>query len=129
MRKSVVFLWLLLVVIVGVSGCAGDEGMSSPTPTQTPAPTETPVSLFLEIAEPEEESVVSASSITVSGSTAPGAVVSVLVGDTIDMVDVGEAGNFTVTVGLEEGPNVIEIIASDWKGNEVSKILDVISTL
>lgn len=87
-----------------------------------------PPPLFLEVAAPEDESIVDTSTISVSGTTIPGAVVSVLVNDEIEIADVDEQGNFSVTVELEEGPNIIEVIASDLEGNEEHCILVVIYT-
>jgi len=42
------------------------------------------------------------------------------------LVDVGADGKFSTTVSLEEGPNSIEVVASDSQGNENSQVLTVI---
>ena len=42
------------------------------------------------------------------------------------LVEVDADGNFSTAVALDEGPNSIEVIASDYEGNEASKILTVI---
>ncbi len=119
MKKA---LFIGLAVVLLAVGCAAEEKAPTPTPTPTP----TPAALFLEIVEPENESTVSTESIIVSGSTIPGAVVSILVDTEIAIADVDEQGNFSATVTLEEGPNYIEVLASDQEGNEEYSILVVI---
>jgi len=42
------------------------------------------------------------------------------------VVNVGQDGKFTVAVTLEEGPNFIEVTASDQQGNEKSSSVAVI---
>lgn len=100
-------------------GKASEPGLPGPT-------------LFLEITEPLDEdlttidieSVVATSTIVVSGITVPDAVVSL----NGDEVDVDEEGNFSTEVALEEGPNLIWVIASDFEGNEEQRSLTVIYT-
>ncbi|MBI2885675.1 MAG: hypothetical protein HYY02_00550 [Chloroflexi bacterium] len=69
--------------------------------------------LLLEVAAPADESTVNSATAQVTGKTARGATVTV--NETIASVD--SAGGFAVTVTLLEGPNVIDIIASDDAGN------------
>ncbi|MEE8471236.1 MAG: Ig-like domain-containing protein [Dehalococcoidia bacterium] len=134
MKRLEIVLCFLLVLAIGAISCASEEATPTPTPTSTPTPTPspaatpvpTPTGLFLEVAELEDESVVDTASITVSGSTLPAATVSVSVNDEIQMADVSEDGSFNVTITLEEGPNLIEVIASDLEGNEVSTTLTII---
>jgi hypothetical protein len=73
---------------------------------------------------PQDESVVSQSSVMVQGRTVPDAVVSVN-GRT---AEVDASGNFTITVTLELGPNSIEVIVSDFRGNQQSRVISVIRT-
>ena len=137
MKKA---LFIGLAVMLLAVGCAAEEKAPTPTPTltptptptptptltPTPTPTPTPTALFLEIVEPENESTVSTESIIVSGSTIPGAVVSISVDTEIEIADVDEQGNFSATVTLAEGPNYIEVLASDQQGNEEYSTLVVI---
>ena len=131
MKKA---LFIGLAVMLLAVGCAVEEITPTLTPTHTPTltPTHTPtptsasIALFLEIVEPENESTVSTESIIVSGSTIPGAVVSISVDDDIEIADVDEQGNFSATVTLAEGPNYIEVLASDQEGNEEYSTLVVI---
>ena len=107
--RRVLILLVVLATLLGV-GCNG---------TATPPPSQ---GFFLEVTEPQDEAVVSTSPICVSGSTSPGVEVSV----NGELIDVDEQGNFAAMVELEEGPNAIEVIATDYEGNEESCILAVI---
>jgi hypothetical protein len=44
----------------------------------------------------------------------------------VEIANVDQNGNFSVTVNLEEGPNLIEVVASDQLGNEKSSSIAVI---
>ena len=76
--------------------------------------------------QPEDGSEVSSSTLTVSGHTIPVAIVSVLVNEDIAIADVDKDGKFSATISLEEGPNIIEIIASDNEGGEQTDSVVVI---
>lgn len=78
--------------------------------------------LTLKVSTPLDESVVNTAVITVAGQTTPGAVVSI----DGDLVDVDASGKFQAQVTLEEGPNILEITASDDKGSEVSSMVRLV---
>ncbi len=77
---------------------------------------------FLEINSPSDNSMMRNSSVKVEGGTLPGSVVTL--NGRIVVVD--SRGRFSVPVQLEEGPNSIEIIASDFLGNQRSQVITVI---
>ena len=133
------------VVALAAAGCAGGDptptstAAPAPTPTATPvpaatappAPTPTPTPpppgpatltpeeadrLFLQITQPEDESIVSTGAVAVQGSTTVDAVVSV----NGAVVEVDAQGAFEAIVALEEGPNLIEVVASDLTGAQES---------
>ncbi len=79
-------------------------------------------SLFLEILEPADETVVTDSTLVVVGRTTPDAVVSVAE----QTVDVNAEGDFVALVTLDAGPNVIEVAASDLSGTQETFLLAVI---
>lgn len=115
---------LMLLVILATLLVAGCQE-ATPVPPSPPPPEPPPSQgFFLEVAEPQDETVVNTSPILVSGSTSPEAEVSV----NGTLIDVNEQGDFAAMVELEEGPNVIEVIATDYEGNEESCILAVIYT-
>jgi len=156
MRKPALTLLLLLTIVISIAGCAEKEATptSSPAPTLTPTqqpsptvtstpvptpkststatttptlpPTTTPTALFLVITQPTDGAQVSASNIGITGKTIPGAVVSVSINDEIEIVIAGQDGKFTIAVALEEGPNLIEVVASDQQGNEKFATVTVI---
>jgi hypothetical protein len=79
-------------------------------------------SLWLEITAPQDETVVNSPQIVVEGIASLGAVISIE--DEIILVDTD--GKFQVTIFLEEGPNLIEILASDELDNQIFTTLIVI---
>ncbi|MEX0761992.1 MAG: hypothetical protein WD208_03675 [Dehalococcoidia bacterium] len=92
----------------------------TPTPTATPDPTE---EFFLYMEAPgQDEAFVDSEVYEVTGRTTVDALVSV--NDTIAQVD--EDGRFRVTVSLEEGPNFVEVVASNTAGDQASEILLII---
>jgi hypothetical protein len=96
---------------------------SSPTATISQDQTSLPETsgLWLQIISPLDEAVVDTPQVDVLGSAPAGAVVSV----NDEILIVGSDSQFKVTVLLEDGPNLIEIIASDDAGNELSTLLTV----
>ena len=106
-----------------------DTATQTPSPTATAKPTVSPMPtetvLFLEISQPTDEAQVSTSPILITGRTIPEAVVSLLINEEIEIADVDQNGNFSVSIYLEEGPNLVEVIASDQYGNENSVIIVV----
>jgi uncharacterized protein YfaP (DUF2135 family) len=78
--------------------------------------------LPLTVTQPLNETTVYAADLVVKGQTESDAVVSV---DGVT-VEVDAEGKFSTTVALEEGPNPIEVYASDFEGNEGSVFLTVI---
>jgi len=146
MKSLAIMICLLLLMSIGMVGCTAEE--ETPGSTQTPAATATPeatatpagtpeatgtpvpspgaTGLFLDITAPEDEAIVETGTVTVVGTTIADAVVTVLIGETIAFPTVDETGGFSVDVALEEGLNEIEVVASDWQGNEVDAFLTVI---
>ncbi len=99
-------------------------------PTATPQPTATPTAtpdalgaFFLDILDPVEgDAIVSVNTFEVVGRTSVDALVSV--GD--EFVDVAIDGTFTRTVTLDEGPNIVEVVASTAAGDTDSIVLIII---
>ncbi len=78
-----------------------------------------PVSL--QVLSPQDGAVVNAAQVLVSGTASPGAVVTV--NDAILVV--GGDGTFQSTVALDQGPNLVEVIASNASGSETTIDLTV----
>jgi hypothetical protein len=122
MARLISTLVLMMLSATYVSGCVGASPKLSPQ-SSTPGtiqdqPTQ---ALSLDISEPDDESVVNTNPISLSGTISAGAEI------TVNGLSVNaENGNFTAMVELEEGPNSIEIRATDNKGHENMKVLTVI---
>lgn len=124
-RRLVTLVTALLLVLTVACVPAPGEITPAPTPTPEPTPTPTPApkpEFFLTVTQPADNSIISADKVEVRGCTSPGAVVSV----NGELAEVDEEGDFTMMVVLEEGPNIIEVIASDLEGNEESRTLVII---
>jgi archaellum component FlaF (FlaF/FlaG flagellin family) len=74
----------------------------------------------LTINSPADQAVVSQPSVEIRGEVSTDMVLSIN-----DDIYIFPAGIFTVTVSLQEGPNVIQIVASDMSGNEIDQILTI----
>ncbi len=99
-------------------------GGRTSTPSPSPAPTPDPLgeAFFLRVLSPSEEtSFVTAPRATVEGMTRVDAIVSV----NDDLVTVDETGRFQAEVDLEEGPNLVEVVASTASGEELSAVLTI----
>lgn len=77
--------------------------------------------LSLRVVSPQDGAMVNTPQIQVSGFASPGEVVTV--NDSI--IVVGADGQFQTTVSLDQGPNLIEVIASNNSGNETNVELTV----
>ncbi len=91
-----------------------------PTPTLMGTP-ESSATLWLQVLSPQDEDVVNTPQVDVIGSAPARAVVSI----NDEILLVGADRQFKTIVSLDEGPNLIEIIASDDNGNEISLLLTV----
>jgi bacillopeptidase F len=124
MRKWRVSIPVLLVVVMLVLVAACDDNNNPSTPTSTKAidTMEPKEALTLVVNEPQNETVVDTSRITISGTTRSDAVVSI----NGVITDVDSQGGFIGEVNLDIGPNSLEIIASDFYGNEETAVLTIV---
>jgi hypothetical protein len=133
MNRLVLATLILTLIVVPLPGCTGQQAKPAAPPAVAPnapqssAPAVQPSQpspnqdLVLEIDEPDDESVFKVSTISLSGTASPDAEI------TVNGISVNvEKGNFTTMIELEEGPNSIEILASDAKGHKNSQVLTVI---
>ena len=124
-----------------------DDATPVPAPTSPPVPTlstavpepaatafPTPVAitigssptqfgLFLELQGLGENTVVRGNAIVASGQTSPDAVLSI----NGVIIPINDDGSFEVTLALNEGPNLLEIVSSDLSGNQESRVLWVVA--
>jgi hypothetical protein len=85
----------------------------SPTPTGTPA-----ISLTLD--SPRDEEVVNSKILTVSGKTQSNAVITVITNSAEDVITPSADGSFSTTVNLNDGQNILEVIAIAPNGESAS---------
>ena len=110
-------LGAFLILALWLSACSGGTA----TPSQ-PAPLVLKSGpLAVSIAWPVNDTVVSSTPVYLVGRAAPETVISV--GDMITVV--AASGQFSILLPLEEGPNELDIVASDPDGNEASATLVV----
>lgn len=83
--------------------------------------TKTSGSLTVQLLEPQDGATVNTAVINVKGIAPQDTVVTV----NDDILVVSSDGKFESQVTLDQGPNVIEIVASDTDGNEVSFMVTV----
>jgi len=110
----------------------------SPAPTSEPAVTSTRTAVvaartpnpgavgqtvFIDLQGIENESVIEDSAVTVSGITTPDALLSI----NGQPVEVNLDGSFTADLQLDPGPNFVEIVSSNLRGEETSRVLSVVS--
>lgn len=88
----------------------------------TSLPPEPPESVWLRILSPIDGQVVNIPQVEVIGEAAAGAVVTV----NDEILIIGGDQKFSVILPLVEGPNLIEIVASDVSGSEMTMELVVI---
>ena len=110
-----IFVIALIGALLGV-GCKSKSSNNNNTNNNGTT------SVALEVTEPQDEITVNTSTIQVKGVTTADATVSV----NGSLVDVGADGRFSTTVPLEQGPNSIQVVASDSQGNENTQVLTII---
>jgi hypothetical protein len=109
---------LVLVMILALPGV---DCSFIPSPAGNTDSQSAPADMPLTISEPEDNTITDVATIEVKGHTSPGAVVSV--NAVITIADAN--GDFDAIVSLDEGPNIIEIVASDETGNQADVTLIV----
>ena len=94
---------------------------ASSTPTSTTSDI-FPGTLPLTVISPADSATLSTNTITVQGQTSPGATVTV--DDQTDLADAN--GNFSINISLSNGPNAIDVVATDDNG-DTSEVLLVVN--
>ena len=100
------------------SPVAYKEPIAKPSPTPKP-------SIFLSLDRPKDEEVVSKKVVTLSGKTIPDAIISIILENSQDMITPALNGDFSTTVTLEDGQNLIEITAISQNGESTKALRTV----
>ncbi|OGH25030.1 MAG: hypothetical protein A3B47_02970 [Candidatus Levybacteria bacterium RIFCSPLOWO2_01_FULL_39_24] len=85
----------------------------------SPAPTISP-SISLVLDRPKDEEVVDSNVLIVSGKTQSNAVVVVITDSSEDVITPSATGNFSTTVNLDNGQNILEVISIAPNGESVT---------
>ena len=107
----------------GATSTPSVEPTSIPVLQGTPNPEAVGQRVFLDLNGIENESVVEASEVTIFGSTTPDALLSV----NGQSVPVELDGSFTIDLELEPGPNFVEFVSSNLRGEEANRVISVVS--
>ena len=135
MKRTLIILIAVLVFAACAPASSPEPVLDTVSETEPPAtsmlleePTAIPPApvvsgvLSIQMISPLDEAFLDSPEVDVVGTAPAGTVVSV----NDEIVLVGDDGEFKVTLSLEEGPNLIEIVASDINGNEVTHLLTVV---
>ncbi len=76
----------------------------SPTPTSIP-------SVFLTVDRPKDEDVVTSKILVISGRSTSNAVIIIMTDSFEDVITPSGSGDFSTTVSINDGQNIVEIIA------------------
>ena len=88
-------------------------GVSSTPPTPTPDK-----NLFLSVQSPKDEEVVDKRTVTISGKTTSNAVIAISSETEDEVIKPAKNGDFSVTLTIADGANVIQITAIFPNGEE-----------
>lgn len=116
-----VFAFLLTTSLIGCQVAANSADSYSSTDTGNSNGNSNGNGLTLNVTQPLDESVVRASPVSVSGSTAAGAEV-MINGLSVSL----DGSHFSAMVELEPGPNMIEVIAKSSPGKQATKYITVV---
>jgi hypothetical protein len=117
-------------ITITVSKTTNPSPVPNSSKTPAPSPTSSPGTvteyssgaLWLRLFTPQDDQVFTTAQIMVDGQAPAETVIGV--NDQIFIV--GSDQSFSIPVILDEGPNVIEIIASDVYGNEIDLVLTIV---
>lgn len=90
----------------------------------TPAPSEKPA-IFLTVDAPKDEEVFDKRTITISGKTAPSSTIIITTQTDDQVITSAQNGNFSTSVVIGDGQNIIEITAVLPNGEETKIIRTV----
>lgn len=89
--------------------------VNAPTPTPTPKPT-----VYLTLNSPNDETVVGGKILTISGKTNPNATIIIYAGSDQTVVQPSSQGDFSITLTLDNGANLIKLMSILPSGETVT---------
>jgi len=130
-QERVILSFIMVLIGLLVAGAAfyfyqSTKVVSNSRTTLTISPTPTPPTksnIFVNLNNPADETVVANKTLQVTGTTAPGATVIIITDSDHQVVQPSSQGDFSTTITLADGENVIqaEAIASDGSSSFVQR--------
>lgn len=132
-QERVILSFIMVIIGLLVAGVAfylyqGTKTVPrSRTSIQVASPTPTPIntSVYLNVDNPTDESVVDNKTVTVSGKTTPDATVVIITNSDQKVLQPSGQGDFSTTITITDGANLIRVIAfsSDGQSATVQKTI------
>ncbi|RLC34933.1 hypothetical protein DRH14_01950 [Candidatus Shapirobacteria bacterium] len=97
-----------------------DNSNTSPSPNPT-GQTTTKASNFLDINQPQDQTIIDQDTIKIKGQTTPLSQVVILVNNQSFFIEANQQGNFSQKIELEGGANLIQISSIDPNDNQIDK--------
>jgi hypothetical protein len=127
-QERVILSFIMVIIGLVVAGVAfyiyqGTKTVSvSRTTISVATPTPTPIgsSVYLTLDNPVDESVVDNKTVTVSGKTTPGATIVIMTNSDQTVVQPSVQGDFSTTVIIGNGANLIQVTAFGSDGQSVT---------
>lgn len=128
-----VFLILAAIAVLGVlfikgyqSGKQVTSVEESPTPAASGANQES--SIQVAITDPRQDTATTTAKMTISGTTAPSAIITITGSAEDAAISADTAGGFTTSVALNEGANMLHIQAVTEDGNTATTDRTIVYT-
>ena len=78
--------------------------LNAPSPSPTPRPT-----VYISLTNPDDETIVSSKTLTISGKTNPGATIIIYTTSDQQVIQPSTQGDFSTTLTLDSGENLLKI--------------------
>ncbi len=132
-QERVIVSFIMVIIGLLVAGVAfyiyqGTKSVpSSKTTIVAGSPTPTPIttSVYLNVDNPTDESVVGNKTITVSGKTTPDATIVIITNSDQKVIAPSEVGDFPTRIAITDGTNLIRITAfgSDGQSTTIQRTI------
>lgn len=118
------FLALIILVLLGISTWVLFFSNFSPLKKKVISPQPQTAAITLQITDPDDGEVVTASNLKIAGKAKPGTFLAVFSQNDLQLTKSGKDGGFTVNLKLAEGYNLIKITNFDEGGNSTETALE-----
>lgn len=127
-QERVILSFIMVIIGLLVAGVAfyiyqGTKTINAPRTTvsvATPSPTPIANSVYLNVESPKDEAVTDNKTVTVSGKTTSDATIVIVTNSAQEVVQPSGQGDFSTTITIASGENLIRIIAFGSDGQSTS---------